>query len=70
MKWDNDSGHTDALLPLLKAIHTGNVKKVIASKFPEFFTDGEVNQEGREFYDKCVLLFPFLQRMWRLVDDI
>ena len=62
MKWDNDKGHTDALLPLLKAIHSGGkVKKVFIEKHPELVSVQGKTEEGEQFLQKCLELFPFLK---------
>jgi len=62
MKWDNDKGHTDALIPMLKSIHNnGTIKKQFVVKAPELFTETEVTDKGKEFHERCLKLFPFLK---------
>jgi hypothetical protein len=63
MKWDNDKGHTDNLLPVLKALNGGTAKKPVIKNHPEFFNEqGEVTEGGAEFLQRCLALFPFLKK--------
>lgn len=68
MKWQNEKGHTDNLLPLLKALGGGTIKKSVSDPHPEFFEHGskngetKVTEEGEQFYKRCLELFPFLKR--------